>query len=135
MRDELLTGFDYDLWANGRWAEALGRFRDPERARAIFEHIAAAQQRWLARCGVESTAELADLYAAWRDYILTVDLELAIEYRTLDGQPYTNRVHEIARHVINHGTYHRGHLRGLAEAEGLTDFPETDFIGFVRARD
>ncbi len=42
-----------------------------------------------------------------------------------------NFVSEITEHVINHGTYHRGHLRGLAEAEGIS-FPDTDLIVYLR---
>jgi uncharacterized damage-inducible protein DinB len=41
-------------------------------------------------------------------------------------------VSDIAAHVVNHGTYHRGQLRERAEADGLDDFPETDLILFFR---
>jgi uncharacterized damage-inducible protein DinB len=41
---------------------------------------------------------------------------------------------EIAHHVINHGTYHRGHLRGLCDAAEFTEFPDTDLIKFYRAK-
>ena len=40
---------------------------------------------------------------------------------------------ELTWHVLNHGTYHRGHLMGLAEREGW-DPPGTDFLDFVLER-
>ena len=38
----------------------------------------------------------------------------------------------MAHHVLNHGTYHRGHLRGLAYAEGWDDFHDTDYSAWLR---
>jgi uncharacterized damage-inducible protein DinB len=49
------------------------------------------------------------------------------------GEPFLQPNHEVVRHVINHGTYHRGQLRMLAELDGIA-WPETDMIFFFRER-
>ncbi len=40
---------------------------------------------------------------------------------------------EVLRHVVNHGTYHRGQVAALLKLHGL-DFPETDYISWKNAR-
>ncbi len=36
---------------------------------------------------------------------------------------------EVLRHVVNHGTYHRGQIAALLKLHGI-DFPETDYISW-----
>jgi uncharacterized damage-inducible protein DinB len=127
--------FDYDLWANERWmeaAKALGQM-------SVLEHVAAAQARWLIRCTGAEIAEPDDLRAGlqalnagWHVFIEHARLTNLVMYTTSTGESFENPIHDIARQVINHGTYHRGDLRGRAVAAGYTDFPETDYILFVR---
>jgi uncharacterized damage-inducible protein DinB len=133
--------FQYDFWANRLWSGSLGGFQSIERAQQVLEHILSSQRTWLNRCGVEvieptenvALEELFEQYsAAWRMQVTERPLEERIEYATSTGQSYVNTIGDIARHVINHGTYHRGQLRGLAEADGFTGFPETDYIVYAR---
>lgn len=63
----------------------------------------------------------------WRRIISEADLDSVLE---MTGDRKISAL-DLIQHVMNHGTYHRGHLRGLAEAEGLTDFPETDIVRFA----
>lgn len=141
LRAALLQGFRYDHWANERWCEVVRRMKNADRANEILGHIAMAQEVWMQRClgkasqrddRPELSERLASATEHWRTYIVQADLDQEIAYQTLSGDPYVHRVHEIARHVLNHGTYHRGHLRGLAEAEQFEGFPETDLIVFLR---
>lgn len=136
----LQFAFDYDAWANRIWAQRIGDFRNPERATQIFQHMINAQRIWIERCGAqvefdkhdEHLANVAENMAqAWRMVLDATDLDEDVAYKNLRGEPFVNTVAEIALHVINHGTYHRGHLRGLAEAEGL-EFSDTDLILFFR---
>jgi uncharacterized damage-inducible protein DinB len=71
---------------------------------------------------------------AWKMVLTDGPLEQPIVYRNLSGFEFTNTIGQIASHVINHGSYHRGQLRGQAHAEGLETFPETDLIVFYRER-
>lgn len=138
-KEVLRSGFEYDLWANRQWVQAIGRFKDMEQAHAILEHILFAQRIWLERCGgmvpvqVDDTS-LVDLFraatSAWIDLVNESFLDQTVTYQNLRGVEFTDRFGHIATHVINHGTYHRGHLRGLADCQRIQDFPETDFIAY-----
>lgn len=140
MRDFLLRGLDYDLWANQKWVNVLGNFKDGQRALEVFEHIVFAQRIWLQRCGyhveqVENLAFsqlLASLIQTWKALVEDADLNAIVEYQMLNGDSASSVMGDIVAHVINHGTYHRGHLRGLAEKEGV-EFPETDLIAYIRS--
>ena len=137
----LKRGFEYDRWANLRWIAHLGKFRDLEKPFAVLEHILMAQRIWLERCGVELNMEKVNLpmeelfvqaSRAWIDVISDAELDELITYQNFKGEEYIQPLGDIAMHVINHGSYHRGHLRGLAQAEGDSEFPETDLILYLR---
>lgn len=141
----LRNGFDYDLWANRRWIGSIALFKTYiSQAHEVLEHIHKAQRLWLERCGMVMFAEqenvrLEDLFAsttmAWKGMIDDMTGEEQITYKTFAGEEYTNSLAQIVHHVLNHGTYHRGQLRGLAQAEGIEGFPETDLILYFRKRD
>jgi len=143
-RHVILRGFRYDLWATRLWVHSLGGFADPIPAQIVLEHMLEAHRVWLERCGmtlfpdVENVA-LSELFSismqAWRALIEAVPLDHVVSYVNSSGNRYEEPISDIALHVINHGTYHRGQLRGLAQAEGWTDFPETDLIAYIRSGD
>jgi len=136
QREDLSGMFDYDQWANLKWmgpAHEIGQ-------EAILLHIVQAQIIWLSR--IEGTnvwqptledfpLHLERSIRSWKRMILGADFQKMISYTTLLGTPYDNSIGEIVRHVINHGTYHRGQLRGIAGERGVA-FPETDYAAFLR---
>jgi uncharacterized damage-inducible protein DinB len=135
-REELSSMFDYDRWANLQWMPLAGLMSQ----QPVLLHIVSAQVRWLSR--IEDTPEwqpsmpdfalhLDRSIRSWKRFILGADLSKVIYYTTSDGMNYNNSVSEIVRHVVNHGTYHRGQLRGIASERGF-EFPETDYITFLR---
>lgn len=133
--------FDYDHWATRRWLSVLPNLKNLGRAHEILEHMLMAQRVWLTRIGVEvptqaSDFELSALFVQfnglWKWVAEDADLNAEIEYENMQGDRFRNTIREIAAHVVNHGTYHRGQLRGLAEAEGFEGFPDTDLIHFLR---
>lgn len=143
FRAHLIEGFEYDLWANLRWIEALPRLQRSQEAAEVMRHIIDAQRRWLERCADPETVpdareDLAEaatsISEAWREFLRICDPAAFVSYTTMAGDSHFDELGDIARHVINHGSYHRGQLRGLAMAEGLDHFPETDFIRYVRGR-
>ncbi len=138
---DLSTLFDYDLWATRRWMHALAGFQDLGRAHEILEHMLFAQRVWLERLGVEfelqtgteqTQAVFDRLNRKWKQIAEEANLDAQVEYKTSGGAEFVNTVSEIGLHVVNHGTYHRGQLRGLAESEGWDGFPDTDLILFLR---
>lgn len=142
LREAIIEGLSYDLWANRKWVMALGGFeKHILEAQEALEHILLAQKVWLERCRVqvwepEENVALDELFAlyceAWQAQIADRPLDEKIFYHNNAGQPYENTLGQIARHVIHHGAYHRGHLRGLASSDGFDGFPDTDFILYLR---
>lgn len=136
----LIESLVYDRWANRQWFAYLEEAGWPEADREIFRHILAAQEAWLARVNgitlsamptpevTESTLE--SLHESWADVLTKHPEDPIISYRRLNGVAYSQPLSRIARHVVNHGTYHRGELRGLCRARGEDAFPETDLVAF-----
>jgi uncharacterized damage-inducible protein DinB len=146
VKNALDKMFDYDLWANRRWVNAVHHFKDQERVVDILRHILTAQRIWLERLdrqeNASSNVDMLDnlpLQEAfeksssdWKQFLANHDLDWILRYTRDNGIEYAIPLADVARHVLNHGTYHRGHLRGLAEAEGLTEFDDTDYAIFAR---
>ncbi|HWA82113.1 MAG TPA: hypothetical protein VG820_01665 [Fimbriimonadaceae bacterium] len=132
----LRSGFEYDLWANMRWFNALQLMRKQDVASPVLQHILTTQRIWLERCGVavEGIPRAATKTAfeganhAWIALVTGSDLNGLVDYNDFRGRPHKRARGEIAWHVINHGTFHRGHLRGLAQGEGFEEFTDTDLI-------
>lgn len=137
----LIEGFAYDAWANVRWIEALSSSPFEQEGTAILEHIVQAERIWFDRVfGDEQlppqsgdlAADVRAIGAAWAEALVPADPGAYVVYTNMAGNTYYNTVEQIGRHVINHGTYHRGQLRGLAQAHQWTGYPETDLILYYR---
>ena len=136
QREELSSMFDYDRWANLQWWPIAKQMGEED----ILLHNLLAQTIWLSRiegtARWEPTVEEFPLHLErstrnWKRMLLGADFQRMVSYTTTLGTPYDNTVGEIVRHVINHGTYHRGQLRGIA-GERKIEFPETDYIAYLR---
>jgi uncharacterized damage-inducible protein DinB len=141
MSREATELWRYDLWANKLWLDTLLKFPEPKRPDEVMTHILRAQWLWLDRCNTAfglgltlpakpeapSVTLAEELTGHWLSILDRVPADRVLEYTNLSGEKAAIRFGDVVRHVPNHGTYHRGHLRGLAEAQMVTDFPETDF--------
>jgi uncharacterized damage-inducible protein DinB len=142
MKELLIENFEYDLWANLRWLEFLPHATPDEQQ--IFAHIQGAQKIWADRVAGISATELPSaeptletlttLNQTWIELIKSNDPEEVIHYKRTTGEPQSLQFSQIARQVANHGTYHRGQMRGLCQARNCTDFPETDILLFFWAK-
>lgn len=138
IAEMLRKGFEYDLWATMRWYNAVQLMKRQDAASPVLQHILTTQRTWLDRCGVavDSIPRAATKTAfeassqAWQQLITSKSLDQTIDYQDSRGRQQQRELGEIAWHVINHGTFHRGHLRGLANAEGFEEFADTDLIYF-----
>ena len=145
--EELIVGFDYTIWANKRWLAALDNFKDRERAERVMRHMAFWQRNWLKRASLSITGEDVDLLEDvpvgeslergardWQAFLFR-HADQDVSFVRTEGGAMKFRLHMIAKQLIGHGFYHRGHLRGLADAEGLEDFPDTDWFFYCIADD
>jgi uncharacterized damage-inducible protein DinB len=117
---------------------------------ATLAHIVGAEWVWLRRWLGESPTNvpawvpnpnLADLKAqlaaveAEREAFLAglsdSELERVVPYRTLAGQPCSDPLGNLIRHVVNHSTYHRGQVATQLRQLGLKP-PTTDLIVYLR---
>lgn len=144
MREWLLDGFRYDRWANRQWvslamgsleevgwADSVGDVPLEPKARAaeVFAHVLWAQRIWLARIDVSVVAEgegwIDALYEAWVAVLIARDPAEIVRFDHPKRGPQERSIGDMAWHVVNHGTYHRGQLREIAELAGWS-WPETD---------
>jgi uncharacterized damage-inducible protein DinB len=61
------------------------------------------------------------------------DLERASNYLDMSGKPHSEPLDELLRHVVNHGTYHRGQVTTLLRQVGGQTVP-LDMLYFFRER-
>lgn len=151
VRTIAMNMFRYGQWALERHVAALteGGLADHDRVLWIVNHVVNARRIWLERVrdGVitsridetlplaQSLARCADDTAAWVAWLEEVtgdDLAMEIVYRNLKGEEYRQPLHEIAFHVINHGTHHLHELGTIERAHGTVP-PPTDYIVFTRS--
>lgn len=109
-------------------------------------HLHGADAVWLARLRGEvppafpSTADLPSLAALslrWPPLWDGLEAQAReerrlVSYARLDGTPQQGRAGDLLRHVVNHGTHHRGQLVTLLRQLGQTP-PNTDLISFYRS--
>jgi uncharacterized damage-inducible protein DinB len=147
MNEHFLNLLDYENWATSQWIEfaetasqSANGAQFAAKAEPIIRHIPFAFHVWLDRIeGVTTDADddirvyaLAQL-DRWRRFMAGLDLAESWVATYTDGRPpYRYRYADTLQHICNHGTYHRGQLREMAESMGLTDWPETDFHLFAR---
>jgi len=166
MKEWMMESFEYDLWANRQWIDALlsvseehmtGRWATqiedsgpwpdfphaPDRSPAILAHILWAQRIWIARCGVTVAPSdpqdlrgwIEPLNESWRRLVDRGDMYERIVYKNTAGVEGRRTLGEIARHVLNHGTHHRGQLRDAAETIPGIAIPNTDLLLFFMRSD
>lgn len=149
-RSQYLKEIDFDNWANKRYLHFLDeKLIEEERIYKIFSHIFSAQILWINRIQPDTIKsfnlwevypldvmeEMCNLsYNAWNSFISNhsdTAFESIISYTNTQGLSFETPLHEIIRHVLHHGTYHRGQLALLIRDLGFTP-PYTDYVAFIR---
>ncbi len=158
--DEIRDLYAFERWANCRVLEAVGAL-DPEAygrevvssfpsIRDTLVHALSAQWVWLRRwkgtspTGMpEGWAGMAydDLAAAWASVeaeqghfvagLSEADLDRVLSYQDTKGRPSAEPMWRLLRHVVNHGTYHRGQVVTLLRQVGGAP-PSTDMVVYHR---
>lgn len=152
--------FEYNAWATLQLLNAVAELPTSELTRdfgtadksvlGTLVHIFRAERIWLARIQERVSGiawsrpedeELASLKAEWpllhdswknwTNSLSESDTERVLSYTDLRGNPWAQPVWQLALHVVNHSTHHRGQVSGFLRALGKTP-PPLDFIRFVR---
>ena len=146
-RQDVLTLYDYNAWANGRTlgaVEALG----PEQflkdlgnsfpsVRDTLVHVAGAEWAWLRRWQGESPTALipgtdfptfgsvkerfAAIQRERQTFLASLTeerLAQPFDYTDLAGNAYRLPLVQSMQHVVNHGTYHRGQITTMLRQLG-----------------
>jgi uncharacterized damage-inducible protein DinB len=156
---ELLELLDFHRWATTKTLDSVAKLSDEQLHRdlgssfnSVFEtlvHSFGADRAWLGRLEGQSPTRpnpsdyptLKSLREAWEvvfdGWKTTVakleNPKLLIEYKAYNGDPFSSSLEEIVRHVVNHGTYHRGQVVTMQRILGA-EAVSTDLIGFYRTR-
>jgi uncharacterized damage-inducible protein DinB len=156
---ELVELLEYHRWATNLTVGAA-RALTPEQftrdlgssfpsVRDTLVHVFTADRAWLGRLEGQAPpramatdfASLDSLLERWEPVLTrwpTVVESLGdpgrlIEYQSFAGEAFTNSLGQIVRHVVNHGTYHRGQVATMLRQLGAQAV-SSDLIYFHRER-
>jgi uncharacterized damage-inducible protein DinB len=156
---ELLELLDYQRWATLKTLDSVAKLSSEQLHRdlsssfkGVFEtlvHLYGADRAWLGRLTDQnpSRPNLADYPSLvalreawevvlddWKPVVTTLENpKLEIQYKSYDGLQFSSSLEEIVKHVVNHGTYHRGQVAAMQRMLG-GEAVGTDLISFYRAR-
>jgi uncharacterized damage-inducible protein DinB len=158
MQAHFLMMAAYNRWANRRlYAAAAALDQDRYRSDAgvyfrslhgTLNHLLVADRIWMHRLDGGGQppqaldAILHEDFAALRaargaederiaGFVASLDearLAANCEYRTLNGTPQRQKVHEILAHLFNHQTHHRGHAHAALTRLGVAEPPSLDLL-------
>lgn len=75
--------------------------------------------------------ELLDKMLDWAAGLSEAGWSREASYKTLAGVPYTTPLWQIALHIVNHGSYHRGQLTSMLRQLGIKPV-NLDLVRFYR---
>lgn len=139
--------FEYSYHFNQKLADVFTENADKtsEKSVKLFNHILNAHQIWNNRINPKQTTfgvwelhAVQDLksidktnYEQTLQILDKFDLTETINYTNSKGQTFSNNIHDILFHLINHSTYHRGQIATEFRQNGL-DPLVTDYIFYKR---
>jgi len=113
---------------------------------AVVQHIYDVDLLWLSRCMEGKSLEqmiihtpedaqkaFHQLHTIINELVNSCDLSQSINYQNSVGMTFTNTIDEVIRHLVNHGTYHRGNITAMLRQMGYSGV-STDYIYFLRQK-
>lgn len=157
LAETLKLHFAYSAWASALLVDAAGQITPDELTRdfktadhsvlGTLVHIFAGDRMWLARAKGNAPTQFLDperdmhlhvlerdwpaVYEGWSTLLTSVDPDTLVDYRDLKGNPWQTPLSQIAMHVVNHATHHRGQVSGFLRSMGHIP-PSLDEIRFYR---
>lgn len=156
---DFLELLEYHHWATNLTVNAV-KVLTPEQftrdlgssfpsVRDTLVHVFTADRAWLGRLEGQSLpranaadfATLDSLLEVWEPVLTRWpsvveslgDSGRLIGYKSFAGDPFTNSIGQIVRHIVNHGTYHRGQVATILRQLGAQAV-SSDLIYFYRER-
>jgi len=160
MPGAIRTHFDYTAWASARLVNAAGSLSPEELTKdfgtadhsvlGTLVHVYAADRIWYDRVHGNLRTRFIEperdmhlhvlqndwpaLLGRWREWAAAQteeSLRGKASYKDLKGNSYENPLWQIALHLINHGTHHRGQVSGFLRAMGHVP-PPLDLMAYYR---
>ncbi|HTD42820.1 MAG TPA: DinB family protein [Bryobacteraceae bacterium] len=154
------THFDYTAWASARLVNAAGSLSPEELTKdfgtadhsvlGTLVHVYAADRIWYDRVHGNAPARFIEperdmhlhvlqnewpvLLRRWHEWAAAQteeSLATKASYKDLKGNSYETPLGQIALHLVNHGTHHRGQVSGFLRAMGHVP-PPLDLIAYYR---
>lgn len=139
--------FTYNRHCNARMAAHFLAHptQTPEKSAKLFSHVINAHHIWINRI-VQSAPRFgvwemhapealdaidAAQYAQTLRLLEDIDLTARVVYTNSKQEPFTNTVHDILFHIINHSTYHRAQIASDFKQHNLEAL-STDYIFYKR---
>lgn len=151
---------EFNLWANNvlcTWLEQINEEQWTKEITSSFNsiqqtvlHMISAERAWLQRFRNEPVEWLQSTYKGSKDehiqlmketstgfisFLKSFDenlLQTNLDFKRLNGDPYSMPFYQLFAHVVNHATYHRGQLVNMLRQAGFTGVGSTDLLGFYR---
>jgi uncharacterized damage-inducible protein DinB len=150
--EEIRLHIFYSGWASRRLLEAALALSEEQQHREFgvshkslmgtLEHIFLADRIWFARTVDPRVLQSDETFVSawpqiqkrWEDWAAALshqDIMRIVDYNDLKGNPHRTPVWQIALHVVNHATLHRGQAMSLLRQLGVAP-PPTDLIFYYR---
>jgi uncharacterized damage-inducible protein DinB len=159
LLEAIRAQFEYTAWASTRLLAAAGELSDEELNRdfgtadksvlGTLVHVFSADRVWLGRVhgqslGVVVTATdnrlgvlknvwpgVLDEWKAWAAEQSEESVHTVLDYRDMKGHAWSSPLWQVALHVVNHATHHRGQVAGMLRALGHKP-PVLDLMAYYR---
>jgi uncharacterized damage-inducible protein DinB len=156
---EIRHHISYSGWASRKLLDATLTLSEEEQRREVgvshkslivtLEHIFFADRIWFARTvdprvvrgafgdfspGETLATEWPQIQTRWENWAAALthqDIVRIVDYKDLKGNEHRTPVWQIALHVVNHATLHRGQAMSLLRQLGVAP-PPTDLIFYYR---
>ncbi|HSL22280.1 MAG TPA: DinB family protein [Vicinamibacterales bacterium] len=162
--DDLRTLLDYHYWARDRLLDAVTALTPEQLQRDLrssfpsvrdtLVHLCLVEWIWHARWhgrsptgpprSPEEFTSLEQIRAYWHEQESNVrafvaqlkeeDWSAEIDYRNTRGEAGRSSFAEMIRHLVNHGSYHRGQVTTMLRQLGASPARTMDLIAFYRER-
>ncbi len=150
--EEIRHHIFYSSWASRKLLDAALELPEEQQHREFgvshkslmgtLEHIFMADRVWFARTAdprvlqseepfVVQWPRIQQRWESWAVALTHQEIMRIIDYKDLKGNPHRTPVWQIALHVVNHATLHRGQAMSLLRQLGAAPVP-TDLIFYYR---